>query len=196
MPTEIFKKITIAGLSELDSWERYAHILSLANPNFYHERLDDMARHPSRVELRFHDEILPRDNYILPTERHVEQILEFGRTIDFTAKASDHCVLVHCHSGISRSTAAAAILLAQALPTFQQPAIMAHIASIRPVAWPNTLMLNYADQRLGKGSRLEELAGELFSLRLAAEPGLADRMIRLRRTPDLLRIGYISSKIA
>jgi predicted protein tyrosine phosphatase len=72
---------------------------------------------------------------------------------------------VHCHAGVSRSTAAAAILLAQRNPG-EEAAAFRHVARIRPGAWPNRRMVEIADRLLQRDGRLIDglraMRGDLF----------------------------------
>jgi predicted protein tyrosine phosphatase len=54
-------------------------------------------------------------------------------------------LLVHCRAGVSRSTAAAALILIQANPEWSASAALDAIAAIRPRAWPNLLILEFGD---------------------------------------------------
>src|SRR5690348_12264622 len=104
--------ITICGIPEIaeHSTAGITHILSIHDP--------DLADPPEfggfpphrRLALRFHDIIEPQPDRVAPTSEDVERLLEFGAELGGTPK--DH-LLIHCHAGVSRSTAAAALILAQ-----------------------------------------------------------------------------------
>jgi predicted protein tyrosine phosphatase len=83
--------------------------------------------------------------------------------------------------GISRSTAAMAMLLAQAYPEDDEGAIMRRLTTIRPPAWPNSRMMAFADELLGRGGKLLTAVRRLHGRQLAARPHLADTMRRLGR---------------
>jgi len=58
--------------------------------------------------------------------------------------------------GISRSTAAALLLLAEATPDRPAGEMMAEIADVRSKAWPNLRMIEIGDEMLGlKGNLVE-----------------------------------------
>ena len=57
-------------------------------------------------------------------------ILEYGREV--MAAGADTHLLIHCHAGRSRSTASAALLLAQAEPGRPAEAIFDEIVRVRP----------------------------------------------------------------
>src|SRR5947207_14007333 len=63
-----------------------------------------------RLSLWFHDIIDPAPDRLAPSHADVERLLAFGREL---RDRSDGHILIHCHAGVSRSTAAAALILAQ-----------------------------------------------------------------------------------
>src|SRR5687768_18426750 len=118
-------KITICGLDELPGHcaAGVTHALSILDPEWPDPEL--FAVHPSceRLVLRFHDIIDPSPGMIAPTHAHMEAILAFGRVLP---EGEAH-LLIHCHAGISRSTAAAAALLLQARPQADEHDLVADI---------------------------------------------------------------------
>ncbi len=78
------------------------------------------------------------------TPAHIEKVLAFGERIH--ARPDGH-VLVHCHAGVSRSTAAAAILMAQNAPGYEEQAFL-KLLELRKHGWPNTRMVEFADTLL------------------------------------------------
>jgi predicted protein tyrosine phosphatase len=105
--------------------------------------------------LRFHDLALPVPGARMPEADDVAEVLSFGREVR-SGRGPAH-LLVHCHAGVSRSTAAAAILLAQPNPGREREAIDM-VTSLRPVARPNRRMLRIADELLGRRGALERAA--------------------------------------
>ena len=80
---------------------------------------------------------------IAPEPKDVETILKFGSELEEQETYSgERHLLIHCHMGISRSTAAMAMLLAQAHPEQDENAIAERLTAIRPKAWPNTRMMS------------------------------------------------------
>jgi len=175
---------TICGIEELESHGTggVTHVLSVLDP----ARPDPeafLAFPPHRrAILRFHDAIDPAPGVTLPSEEDVGAILDFGHDL-MAARAggAPGHLLVHCHFGISRSTAAMGIMLAQAFPDASEQAIVDHLLAIRPQAWPNVRMIGFADVALGRGGRLVEAVRRLHGRQLAARPGLSLVMRELGR---------------
>lgn len=179
--TQAFSLLTVCGLDELESHadRGVTHVLSILDP-----ARDDhpaFARYgaPRRLVLRFHDEIEPGPGVVLPGRDDVAAILSFGR--DAFGGGGDGHLLVHCHMGISRSTAAMGMLLAEAHPEIGEAEVAARLRDIRPIAWPNLLMVEMADALLGRGGRLVAAAATLYAGNLASRPDLAEVMTRLNR---------------
>jgi len=147
------------------------HVLSILDPDWA-EPTDFGTYAPHhRTTLRFHDAIEPAPNTMLPRCDHVEEILRFGGSLTKNATpATEAHLLVHCHMGISRSTAAMAILMAQSNPHETEEKIFAQLLSLRPQAWPNSLMVEFADTLLGRQGRLLSALADLYAQQLAKRP--------------------------
>ena len=173
MTSATFSFLTICGLDELSSHRArgVTHVLSILDPD--HPIPDDFGSYDShqRTTLYFHDVIEPNGGAVLPRQDHVEAILDFGRALAAgTPRREDVHLLVHCHMGVSRSTAAAAILIAQADPGLSGETIFARLLSVRQQAWPNSLMVAFADELLGRDGRLSAALARLYAKRLGEHP--------------------------
>ena len=180
LPT--FSALTVCGLDELDRHSALGvtHILSILDPDWPEPKaFRDFDPH-SRVTFRFHDAIEPNSGVVLPQKIVVDAILAFGRD------AGDvRHLLIHCHAGISRSTAAMLMILAQAYPHETEDAIVDRLLKIRPQAWPNSRMIAFADELLGRDGRLSAAVAGIYAKRLKIEPELADTMRRLNRAREV-----------
>lgn len=58
--------------------------------------------------------------------------------------------LLHCHAGVSRSTAAALIILAAREPGEPIEMLFQRVLDVRPCALPNILMCEMVDKLLGR----------------------------------------------
>jgi predicted protein tyrosine phosphatase len=151
MPLTPFE-ISICGIDELAPFETrgVTHLLSVLDPD-YPEPVSLALLNPThRLQLRFHDSIDARPGEILVQFDHVRQVLEFGRDLP----VGEGHLLVHCHAGISRSTAFTVLLLAQALPDVSAAEIVAEIVRVRSRAWPNLRIIELGDELLGRRGRL------------------------------------------
>jgi predicted protein tyrosine phosphatase len=172
-------RLTVCGLDELESHRagRATHVLSILDPG-YPEPAAFAAYDPHhRLTLRFHDIIGPWPGWEAPERAHVEQLVAFGAELDAAGAGLRH-LLVHCHAGISRSTAALATLLARHTEVGDEPAIFARIREIRPIAWPNSRMIGFADEILERGGRLSAALRDHYRLQAPARP---EFMAELRR---------------
>src|SRR5580704_10138811 len=103
MKPSSFPAFAICGLDELIGHQGrgVTHILSILDPE-WPDPVAFQAYDPHfRATLRFHDAIEPDPDILLPQRGDVAAILTFGRD---AAEAGG--LLIHCHAGISRSTAA------------------------------------------------------------------------------------------
>lgn len=166
-------RITICGIPELGlhTGAGVTHVLSILDPAWPDpEAFVDFPPH-RREALRFHDAIEPSPGIVMPTAAHVGRLLAFGREV--AAAGSDPHLLIHCHAGISRSTASAVLLLAQAEPTRPPDDIFAEIARLRPRAWPNLLLLEYGEAALGRRGEIVPAVGLQYRRVLSTEPQFA-----------------------
>ena len=183
MKPPIFSALTVCGMDELNyhSSRGVTHVLSILDPD-WPEPLAFLAFDPHfRATLHFHDAIDPAPGIVLPRVADVEAILTFGREM-----SGGVChLLIHCHAGISRSTAAMTMILAQAFPHEDENVIVDRLVQIRPQAWPNSLMIGFADELLGRNGRLTAAVNKIYARRMAARPDLADAMRRLERAREV-----------
>src|SRR3712207_1119255 len=130
--------LTVCGLEELEHHGTRAvtHVLSILDPDWPDPEAFSAYEAHHRTILRFHDAVEPAPGVMLPEIGHVEAILGFGRALAHGAgERTEGHLLIHCHAGISRSTAAMAMLLAQVHPDEDEEAIFQRLQEIRPQAW-------------------------------------------------------------
>jgi predicted protein tyrosine phosphatase len=116
------------------------HVLTLISPD---------AEAPlvpgPRTLLRFNDIVEARPGLVPPTADMVAAILALRET---------PTLLIHCHAGVSRSTAAAYVLACAVRPAGEEAALAAHLRAVCPEATPNALMVALADEALGRGGAM------------------------------------------
>lgn len=180
--------LTICGIEELPSHSvrRVTHVLSLLDPGL--PEIDTFGTYGEhhRVTLRFHDIIDPASGMVHPEPGHVAQILQFGESLrqGVSERVEGH-LLVHCHMGISRSTAAMLALMAQNDAQADEDVLFERLRGVRPQAWPNSVMVGFADEQLGRNGRLVEALRRHYGQQLKLQPQYTDWMTRLGREREL-----------
>jgi len=180
--------LTICGIEELPSHaeRKVTHILSVLDPETPDpEAFQNFAPH-ERTILRFHDIIEDRPGMEMPRRDHVEKVLAFG---DELAKScdlrEDGHLLVHCHMGVSRSTASMAMLMAQAQPEISEDDLFEQIVSIRPQAWPNSVMIDYADDILGREGHFSAALRRHYGRQIKRDPHFVTWMTEIGRKREV-----------
>ncbi|UDF32427.1 UNVERIFIED_ORG: hypothetical protein LHK14_21735 (plasmid) [Roseateles sp. XES5] len=180
--------LTVCGIEELpgQSSRNVTHVLSLIDPE--HPELEAFTaygRH-ERTTLRFHDIIATAPGRVMPTADHVATILGFGADfLELREKQTQSHLLVHCHMGISRSTAAMLTLMAQANPDEEAESLFARLVAIRPQAWPNSQMIGFADEQLGRKGELTAGLGRHYGRQIKGRPQFTEWMTTLGRETEL-----------
>jgi predicted protein tyrosine phosphatase len=177
--------VTICGIAELDRHcaVGVTHVLSILDPEWPDPSAFDAFLPHRRLALRFHDIIEPLPDRLPPTRRDVEQLLAFGCEL---GEPSLNHLLVHCHAGVSRSTAAAALILAQAFP--DRPAVDAldAVVRLRPHAWPNLRILEFGDELLGRNGEIVAAAAQVYRRVLDRDPTWQEAMVEGGRGREVI----------
>jgi predicted protein tyrosine phosphatase len=166
-------RVTICGILELGAHceAGVTHVLSILDPGWPDpEAFADFPAH-RRIALRFNDVIGTLPGVTPPRAADVALLLEFGREV-IAAGPQAH-LLIHCHAGISRSTASAALLLAQADPARAPRDIFAEIGRLRPRAWPNLLILELGEAALDRAGEIVPAVAVQYRRVLDADPAFA-----------------------
>jgi predicted protein tyrosine phosphatase len=187
-------RTTICGIDELgDHCELgVTHVLSILDPDAPELPIFSSFGEHSRVELRFHDVIEERLDCVVPGAQQMHEILALGRDLTASPPADAH-LLVHCHAGVSRSTAAMTLILAQACPDRSGVEIINEVLRIRSRAWPNLRMIELGDKLLGRGGDLIGSAPIAYRLQLQRRPELAQSFIKDGRAREVRRAGVASA---
>jgi predicted protein tyrosine phosphatase len=182
MNAPAFPMLTICGIDELDGHQgrRVTHVLSILDPEWPEPSAFQAFDPHFRTTLRFHDAIEPGPGVLLPEKADVEAILAFGR-----GASEGPRLLIHCHAGISRSTAATLMIMAQAHPHEGEHELAERLLQTRPQAWPNSRMITFADDLLDRRGRLVAATGVIYGRQLAARPELGEIMRRGNRAREV-----------
>lgn len=101
------------------------------------------------LKLAMNDISEPRDGLVLPSERHVERLINFIDEWDMK-----HHMLVHCWAGVSRSTAGVFISLCRLNESLDEITIAEALREASPTATPNIKLVGLADDLMGRQGRM------------------------------------------
>jgi predicted protein tyrosine phosphatase len=174
-------RLTVCGIEEIPGHceAGVSHVLSILDPGWPAPEFGSYGEH-ARLELRFNDVIEPDAPGAPPTADHVAGALSFGAGLG----EGDH-LLVHCHAGVSRSTAALSLILAKARPDRPAGEVLAEVVRIRRQAWPNLRMIELGDAMLGRNGELVAAAHARYAAVLARKPYKADDFIEAGRGREI-----------
>jgi predicted protein tyrosine phosphatase len=176
--------MTICGIPELPLHRDagVSDVLSILDP-YEPEPLAFATYQPHRRHtLRFDDIISRLAGAQAPEDHHVEALLVLGSELEAMGGVAH--LLVHCHAGVSRSTAAAALLMAQHNPGRETDAFLA-LLELRPQAWPNTRMVDIADRLLKRNGALSAGLVAYRRALLNVRPHLAEMIVNVGRGHEL-----------
>ena len=141
------------------------HVVSIGDPG--HPMPEWLERHhASKLRLEFHDTSLTSGALVPPNAAHVQRVVDFAASM-----REESVVLTHCVGGISRSSAAALIIMASRLDASAENAarVMDELVKIKWSVMPNELMVWVADTEvLGWGGMLHAAYRRRFKAGTAA----------------------------
>ncbi|MBS0550778.1 MAG: dual specificity protein phosphatase family protein [Proteobacteria bacterium] len=176
-------KVTICGIPELPQHvgAGVTHVLSIIDTHEPRPAALDTYAAIDHELIRFDDVVAEYPGYEACNIGHIEKVLAFGERAH--ARTGSH-VLVHCHAGISRSQAAAAILMCQHAPG-QEEAAFLRLLTLRKHGWPNTRMVEFADTLLKRdGALMRGLLAYRRAL-IAEKPHLSEIIRNIGRGNEL-----------
>lgn len=150
-----FEVCSLAEVTERVDRLRPARVVSLLDPGCAFPVLGGVSGH-LRLSLL---DVPHADAAGAATRQTVEALLEFDGTA-----APDALTLVHCHAGVSRSTAATLVLVARRYGARALPAAVDWLWRSREEVYPNTLLLALGDEVLGLSGSLAR-AGRVLKQR-------------------------------
>jgi len=187
--------LAICGIEELPEHGRsaFTHVLSLIDPDWPDiTAFETFDTHERRI-IRCHDVIDALPGYTPPSAEHVREVLEFGKDVAETAVDGKAVrLLIHCHMGVSRSSAAMLSFLAQVYRNEPVHVLYDRLRTIRPKSWPNSVMVGYIDDYLDYNGTLVDGLRTHYGHRLRAHPATGGwmsangraREVDMARLPD------------
>jgi predicted protein tyrosine phosphatase len=143
--------ILVTPLSAVDraiAQYRPSHLASLLSPGYMIDTPQSIVP-ANHLRLALHDIATPADGQVLPQATQVDELIAFGRAWDMAAP-----MLVHCWAGVSRSMAAAFILMCDRAEEGAEFSIARKMRARAPHASPNRLIVRFADAALDRDGRM------------------------------------------
>lgn len=131
---------------------RPTHMIRLVDPALPDARLAIAAEAAEETLLLRLNDTGHRDP-LGPSRDHVGRILGFVDAMLAGARTPIR-VYVHCHAGVSRSTATAYLTLARRHGAGREADAFAELLTLTVKPWPNRSLIAHADELLGCGGRL------------------------------------------
>lgn len=174
----------ICGLDQLEQHcnADISHVVSILDPGAAEPGVFRLFPTHERLCLRFHDVIDEHEGMVAPQRDDIEGLLRFGRSLAVSRSARG--LLIHCHAGLSRSTAAAVLVLAQARPDRSPEAAVIEMLELQPRAWPNLRMIELGDQLLVCEGRLVRAVRRHYADMVERFPLLRHAVGLERHLPD------------
>jgi predicted protein tyrosine phosphatase len=122
-----------------------SHLVSLLSP-------ENMIATPPgfppamHLKLAINDIVDPKQGTVPPAREHIDALLAFSRNWD-----ARQPLLIHCWAGISRSMASAYTVLCDRLGPGSEIQVARAMRQRAPHAQPNRLLVQHADDALGRG---------------------------------------------
>jgi predicted protein tyrosine phosphatase len=185
-------RTTVCGIDELEEHSAVGvtHVLSILDPATPEPPAFAQFSAHAKIELRFDDVIEEIPDKVVPRRQHVTEILALGR--DLLAEPADVAhLLVHCHAGVSRSTASMLLILAQACPERSGVELMGEILRIRSKAWPNLRIVEFGDALLGRRGELVAAVPIAYRTQLERRPELQRYFVESGRAREVQKAGLV-----
>jgi predicted protein tyrosine phosphatase len=164
-------KILVTPLSvveEIIRTHRPSHMVTLLSPE---HMISTPKGFPADRHLRIgvNDVVDVEAGEHPPARKHIESLLDFTR-----AWPAEDPILVHCWAGISRSMASAYIILCDRMGSGSEMVAARAIRSRASHAYPNALLVQHADDLLGRQGRMVEAIKSIGAGRMVAEGELVE----------------------
>ena len=145
---------SLAGASDAYRLKKPRCVISLLSEEEAAPRFDGLDR--SNHLLLYVDQESCAETIDLAARSRAREIIDFIRR---SGCGGD--ILIHCNRGVSRSTAAAFIILCMMEPETAEAALMKRLRAAAPHADPCPLLVNYADDLLGRDGRMTDALDDL-----------------------------------
>jgi predicted protein tyrosine phosphatase len=154
--------ISICGVVDFQKIERtpFTHIISIWHPNpslVSFQKQMHIGFPNADIHFATFDDTEITQTGQPPAQADVISCLEYARDIPENAH-----LLIHCMAGISRSTATAMAVISDFYGPGSERDAALSVQELRPIANPNRLILQLADEILKRGGALTKAADHVF----------------------------------
>ena len=147
MPIWISSRFRAADLAKLHDVDRVVSLLAPGDEFPHIDGFDD----DTHLKISVDDIREDNPDQLAPQKTHVSRLLDF---VDGWERETP--LLVHCWAGVSRSTASAFSIACFLNPRADEFDIADTIRATSPTAQPNQLIVEHADDLLGRRGRMVE----------------------------------------
>lgn len=158
----------LAAVADVIRSRRPSHLVTLLSPEHMIETPEGF-REDRHLRLGVNDIVDVRAGDNPPSRAHIEELLEFTR--DWPAEDP---ILVHCWAGVSRSMAATYTILCDRLGPGSELIAARAIRNRAPHAYPNALLVQYADELLDRRGRMIEAIKSIGVGEIVAEGAIVE----------------------
>ncbi|MBB1250469.1 dual specificity protein phosphatase family protein [Rhizobium sp. G21] len=145
---EKFKVSCLPRATEVAREWRATHVISLLDPGIADEHVPRISG-AEHVVARLRDQ-----ENMLETGHFPDLVVSLFETVRPAAERHDARILVHCHAGISRSTAFAYSLIAHRAGPGREAEAFDAFLSIVHKPWPNRRIVEILDRHFGRDGAL------------------------------------------
>lgn len=155
--------ITITNVDKVPGWihRGATHVLTLLHSRERNELFLPSKFNRENWLFLDMDDVISEDADAAPKREQVIKLLDWAKELP-----ADSHLVVHCHAGVSRSTAAALAIKVQELGVDRLKDAIDWLLEARPQACPNPVITKHADEILGAKGELHAAAEEVASAKL------------------------------
>jgi predicted protein tyrosine phosphatase len=150
-------KILVCPLSKVMSMVSIhtpERIVSLLDPGYAFPETGP-AYFNRHLRLCFHDIHVTSEGQVVPTAKHIDDLLAF---ISLWSRKAP--ILIHCRAGIGRSTAVAFITACLYNPHADELEMASALRRASPLARPNETLIQLADAAMGRNGMMSKAIAE------------------------------------
>jgi predicted protein tyrosine phosphatase len=140
----------LSKVADMIGLHRPERVISMLDPELSFPDLG-MSYADRHLRLSFHDINMPFQDMVPPSAEHIRAVLRF---VDESKNGGPF--LIHCHAGISRSTATAYVVACFANPDSDEHEIALRLRQASPLARPNERLVRLADREMRRKGRMSE----------------------------------------